>query len=131
MTDVSTTPRKPLTRQQRLKLFEAHKGVCWRCKRQIVAGEKWRDEHIRPLALGGTNNIENRAPVHEACAREKDKEDLPRIAQAKRQKMMALGIKDERRQRIKSRGFPKVEKRPRIVKQQLPPRRLYIDAEKE
>lgn len=53
------------------------------------------------------------------------KEDIPRIRKADRQKRAALGIKDERRQRIKSRGFPKVEKRPRIVKQQLPPRQLY------
>lgn len=91
--DLGTTPRKPLTPTQRLKLFEDHKGICGICEQQIQVGEKWRDEHLRPLGLAGGNEWKNRAPVHIKCAEGKDKEDIPRIAKAKRQKMAALGIK--------------------------------------
>src|SRR5829696_4258989 len=127
-TDVGTTPRKPLTPRQRLKVWEAHGGKCWICETPIKGGEKWRDEHVRPLGLGGSNELSNRAPVHLSCAATKDKQDLPRIAKAKRQKMKALGIKKPSAS-ISSR--PKGEKllKPgRIDKSRLPklPRRaLY------
>ena len=129
MSDVGTTERKRLTPTQRLKLFERHKGVCALCGLQIRSGEKWIDEHLRALALGGTNDDDNRAPVHVACAKAKtNEEDLPRIAKAKRQKMAALGIKREGR-KIQSRGFPLVEKQQRIVKGRLPPRGLYTESD--
>lgn len=126
-TDVGTTPRKPLTPTQRLKLFEAHGGKCSLCGLQIKAGEKWIDEHLRALALGGSNDIDNRAPVHVACAEAKThKEDLPRIAKAKRQKMASLGIKRDAGPKIKSAGFP--SRKDRTPKVSLPPRNIYQDA---
>ena len=127
MTDVGTTPRKPLTPTQRLKLFEAHKGICVLCGLKINPGEKFIDEHIRPLALGGSNDLENRRPVHVACAGIKTPQDLAQIAKAKRQKKAALGIKKET-PKIESRGFNRVEKQRSIDKSELPelPRRgLY------
>lgn len=127
MSDVGTTPRKPLTPTQRLKLFEAHKGICGICTREIRSGESWVDEHMRPLALGGTNELENRRPVHVVCAAAKTSDDIKQIAKAKRQKRAALGIKKEG-QKIQSRGFDRVEKHRSIDKSSLPelPRRgLY------
>jgi 5-methylcytosine-specific restriction protein A len=94
--DVGTTPRKPLTPTQRLKLFEAFQGRCVLCDRKIEAGEPWIDEHLRALGLGGTNAAENRGPAHKACADLKTHGkdgDLARIAKAKRQKMRHLGIR--------------------------------------
>lgn len=131
MTDVPTTPRKPLTPTQRLRLFEAHKGTCALCGREIRSGEKWIDEHLRALGLGGSNDLDNRAPVHVACAKAKtDKEDIPRIAKAKRSKMAALGIKRDG-PKIESRGFPKKPERPgKIDKGSLPAlarRSIYED----
>jgi len=126
VSDVGTTERKRLTPTQRLKLFERHKGICALCGLQIRSGEKWIDEHLRALGLGGTNDDDNRAPVHVACAKAKTvEEDLPRIAKAKRSKMAALGIKRDDRQKIQSRGFPRAEKQARVEKQKLPPRNLY------
>lgn len=122
MTDVSTTKRNPLTPTQRLKLFEAHKGKCALCGHDIRSGEKWIDEHMRALGLGGSNDLDNRAPVHVACAKVKtEKEDIPRIAKAKRSKMAALGIKRETGKKIQSRGFDRVEKARKIDKSALPP----------
>lgn len=121
MTDVTTTPRKPLTPTQRLKLFEQHKGICALCGGEIRSGEKWIDEHLRALALGGSNDADNRAPVHVACAEAKTRnEDMPRIVKAKRQKMASLGIKSVKT-KIQSRGFPKAEKKRSIDKSALPP----------
>jgi 5-methylcytosine-specific restriction protein A len=108
--DVGTTPRKPLTPTQRLALFELFKGICVLCDCKIMAGQRWRDEHLRALGLGGSNALKNRAPVHEACADAKTfgpTGDLARIAKAKRQKMASLGIKPAGRKRIQSRGFAK------------------------
>lgn len=127
MSDVGTTPRKPLTPTQRLKLFEAHKGICGICTREIRGGEPWIDEHMRPLALGGSNDLENRRPVHVACAAAKTSNDLASIAKAKRQKRASLGIKKEG-PKIQSRGFDRAEKHRAIDKTVLPglPRRgLY------
>lgn len=124
MTDVGTTERKRLTPSQRLKLFEKHKGTCALCGLEIK-GKRWVVEHMRPLGLGGTNDVEeNLRPVHEACAREKTVEDFKAIARAKRIKMRAIGITAGGK-KIQSRGFPRTEKQSRIVKWRLPPRNIY------
>jgi 5-methylcytosine-specific restriction enzyme A len=94
--DCASTPRKALTPRQRLALFEAHGGRCYLCQQPIRIGDPWRDEHLRALGLGGTNDLDNRAPVHTACADAKTHGkdgDLAQIAKAKRRKMKMLGIK--------------------------------------
>lgn len=106
--DVGTTPRKPLTPRERLAMFEAFGGRCQLCQ-QMIVGTKWRDEHMRALGLGGTNKWDNRAPVHIECAEAKNKDDLTRIAKAKRQKQAHLGIKAPRKP-IQSAPFPETEK---------------------
>ena len=126
-TDVTTTKRKPLTPTQRLKLFEAHKGLCGLCGAQIRAGEGWVDEHIIPLSLGGSNELNNRAPVHQNCAAAKTfgkDGDLAKAAKAKRQKMSFLGIRKEG-PKIQSRGFQTSRKAPKISKTSVPPRNMY------
>jgi hypothetical protein len=110
MTDLGTTPRKPLTRVQRLKLFEQHKGICALCSQPIRGGEAWIDEHLRALGLGGSNDADNRAPAHKACADAKThgpEGDIAVIAKAKRQKMQSLGIK--RPSTLQGQGFRKFE----------------------
>jgi 5-methylcytosine-specific restriction protein A len=130
LTDVGTTPRKALTPTQRLKLFEAHKGSCGLCGALIQAGDKWIVEHITPLGLGGTNALENLAPVHAACANSKthgSQGDVAKIAKAKRQKIKHLGI-ERKKAKIKSRGFETSRKEPRIQKAAVPPRAMFKDA---
>ena len=122
--DVGTTERARLTPTQRLKLFEKFSGVCPVCGQYIQAGHRWVVEHMTPLALGGTNDLTNLAPVHERCAAEKTKDDMARIVKAKRQKRAHLGIKAKPPQII-SRGFPKREKPRRFVKKPLPPKDLF------
>ena len=83
--------RKPLTALQRAKMFDEHKGICVICGTKIKAGERWIDEHGRALALLGTNDMENRGPAHEACAKVKTKKDVAMIAKAKRVRAKHIG----------------------------------------
>jgi 5-methylcytosine-specific restriction protein A len=124
MSDVGTTERKRLTPSQRLKLFEKHKGTCALCGLEIK-GKRWVVEHLRPLGLGGTNDVdENLRPVHEACAREKTIEDVKAIARAKRIKMRAIGIETSGK-KIQSRGFVKREKQNTALKKIMPRKPMY------
>ena len=93
-TDVGTTPRKPMSQMRRLRIWEAHKGVCILCKRKIDGvREPWIIEHVRALVLGGADSDENCGPAHEDCRRVKDKVDVAAGAKAKRMKARHIGIK--------------------------------------
>lgn len=93
MTDVPTTPRKPMPPMRRLRIFEAHGGICILCDLKIKVGDIWTIEHKRALVLGGEDTDANCAPAHEACRRDKDKADLADGARAKRRKAKLYGIK--------------------------------------
>lgn len=84
MTMLDLHKRKPLTKKERIELFREHKGMCCICGGKIQVGERWIDEHERALALGGSNDWENRGPAHEICAKVKTKNDIAMIAKAKR-----------------------------------------------
>lgn len=106
MTDVSTTKRKAMSPTRRLRIFEAHKGICITCSQPIRAADKWFIEHIRALELGGEDTDANCAPAHVACKAVKDADDHHRAAKAKRAKQRHLGI-TAAKQPIPSRGFAK------------------------
>jgi 5-methylcytosine-specific restriction protein A len=93
MTDVPTTPRKPMGTMRRLRIFEEHGGICVICTLKIKVGERWIIEHKRALALGGADTDDNCGPAHETCRREKDKTDNAAWTKAKRMKARHLGIK--------------------------------------
>ena len=95
MTDVPTTPRKAMGVMRRLRIFEAHGGICILCGLKIHGGrgEKWIIEHKRALVLGGEDTDENCGPAHETCRRVKDKADVASGSKAKRSKAKFLGIK--------------------------------------
>ena len=98
MTDVPTTPRKPMPEMRRLRIWERHGGVCVLCGLKIDGTKgKWTIEHIRALGLGGEDTDENCGPAHEDCRRKKDKQDVANIARAKRRKAKHLGIRQSRR----------------------------------
>ncbi|AWN35703.1 HNH endonuclease [Methylobacterium radiodurans] len=94
-TDVGTTPRTRLTDSEKLELYEAQQGLCPLCGRVMVQGEALTDEHMRALGLGGSNDPDNRAIVHRACALAKThgpEGDLALTAKAKRRKRRGLGF---------------------------------------
>lgn len=92
--DLGTTPRRKLSTRDRLKVFEAHGGVCALCGAKIDGTrDKWIVEHLRALGLGGTDDDSNMAPAHERCASAKTADDIPRIAKAKRVKARHIGAR--------------------------------------
>lgn len=103
--------RRPLTRAEFGQLMIDQQGRC-----ACGCGEKLQpmtegviDEHLRALALLGTNALENRALYRKPCARKKtDEQDSPRIAKAKAQ-AGETGQYARRQKRgqgsIQSRGF--------------------------
>lgn len=94
MGDVGTTKRKAMSTSRRLRIWEAHGGICCLCQTKIDGvREGWTVEHLRALGLGGEDDDKNCAPAHERCRRQKDKVDVKAIAKAKRVKSKHLGLK--------------------------------------
>lgn len=125
MTDVGTTKRRAMTPARRLRIFEAHKGICVLCNNRIDGvREPWIVEHLTCLGLGGADEDKNCGPAHETCRRDKDKLDVAAIAKAKRIKQRHVGIK-AKTQPIRSAGFAKRQRPDRPKKPVLPPRPLY------
>lgn len=90
--DVGTTQRRSLSGRRRLQAWERTAGTCVICDQRIDGvRERWIVEHIRALELGGADDLENMGPAHEACGREKTRDDHARAAEAKRQKIRHLG----------------------------------------
>ena len=90
--DVGTTRRRSLSGRRRLQAWERTGGTCVVCAQRIDGvRERWIVEHIRALELGGTDDIKNMGPAHEACGREKTRNDHAHAAAAKRQKIRHLG----------------------------------------
>lgn len=79
----------------------------------------WDIDHIRPDGLLGEPTLENARLLCKTCHGVKTKDDVARIAKAKRQEAKHLGA-DKSKQKIQSRGFAKKEKKEKIP---LPPRR--------
>lgn len=121
------TKRKRRSTRERANLFESHKGICHICGLPIQAGEKWEWSHPRPLALGGEDTVENAAPAHFKCHRALTaKEDIPRIAKAKRQHARHIGAKAPTARPLKGRGFAKSGRKPRgPLANVLPVKNLY------
>lgn len=90
---VLPTKRKPLTRRQRVKMHDEHGGICVVCLQPIPSGERFIDEHIIPLEIGGSNDASNRGPAHIQCAKIKTKRDQKLIAKSYRVRAKHLGIR--------------------------------------
>jgi 5-methylcytosine-specific restriction protein A len=98
MTDLpnpySVNPRKRLTDKQRLEMFLAHGGKCCLCGNQIDGvRERWIDEHELALWVGGGNEMENRGPAHETCAKSKTSKEATQRAKGRRFAEFHLGAK--------------------------------------
>jgi 5-methylcytosine-specific restriction endonuclease McrA len=84
---------------------------------------KWQIDHIRADGLLGEPTIDNARLLCLSCHSIKTKDDVAKIAKAKRVEAKHLGAKTAK-QPIKSRGFAKKEKKPKL---DLPPRRPMFE----
>jgi 5-methylcytosine-specific restriction enzyme A len=84
--------RATLSTKDRLRIFNAAKGVCDICQGQIHTGELWEISHRIPLELGGADDDSNRFPAHKICHRsDTSTKDIPAIAKAKRREASHIG----------------------------------------
>jgi 5-methylcytosine-specific restriction protein A len=120
--------RDEFTAKTKEQAYERSQGRCENrlCGLPLQIG-KIHYDHIIPCRLGGTSEIKNCQVLCLACHQEKTgKEDIPRIAKARRQHRRHIGAV-EPKGNIQSRGFPKREKT--TPSKLIPPRRsLYEDA---
>lgn len=124
---METTPRRAMSKQRQLRIFEARKGVCFTCREPIDGvREKWFIEHERALGLGGEDTDANCWPAHFECKSAKDKADIAAIAQAKRRKAKHIGIRPVAK--MKSRPHPISERSAKNKARErpsLPPKKLF------
>ena len=85
--------RKPLTRKQWVELFMLQNGRCPCCDQRLQvkgAAEVW-DEHLKPLSMGGSNELGNRALYCKPCAKTKTKAEAQIRAKSNRIRDKAIG----------------------------------------
>jgi 5-methylcytosine-specific restriction endonuclease McrA len=88
---VAIAPRRKLTPKQRLEVLIAGKGRCEICGEKII--DAFDIDHRVPLALGGADDASNWRALHPDChLNGKTKEDVTRIAKAKRQEKLRLDV---------------------------------------
>jgi 5-methylcytosine-specific restriction enzyme A len=85
--------RRHLTKLQKVRIFDAHNGICHLCDVRIQVGESWECSHIISLWAGGTDNESNMAPAHtKKCHRNKTDEEATDRAKSTRMRANHLGI---------------------------------------
>lgn len=107
--DRSVVARKPLTKKQRAELLLAQNGYCG-CGCGVKVDhprEGSIDEHLDPLGLTGTNDLENRSIWRKPCSAAKTAKDLGDIAEAKRRagETGQVARRQKNGPQMKSRGF--------------------------
>ena len=112
---VEATPRKRLTRAERVAILKRQEHRCagpceasliWSWVEERPVYGPMIDEHIVPLELGGSNDLSNRELRCIDCAKEKTRADRKVIAKVARIRRRLAG-EERRKQKIRSRGFPR------------------------
>ena len=89
---IGATPDAKIPPRVRLRVFEAHGGVCALTGRKIQPGDEWDVDHARALTNGGEHREANLQPVLRAAHRKKTAEDVKVKAKAARVRKKHLGI---------------------------------------
>lgn len=89
---VGATDDAKIPDRVRLRVFEAHGGMCALTGRKITAADKWDVDHIIALANGGEHREKNLQPVLATAHREKTREDVALKSKIARVRKKHLGI---------------------------------------
>ena len=117
--------RQEFSRKTRRAIFERAAGKCEACGAALKPGEGEVD-HILPASLGGDASVANGRLICRVCHVAKTSADVKGIRKADRQRdKNTPAIRPK--QSIRSAGFPRSEREPR-VSTALPPRQLYTGA---
>lgn len=102
--------RKAIPERVKAEAWEEADGRCQQCGILCdgAEGADFHYDHITPIALGGTNDIENIQILCFSDHAQKTADDIERIAKADRQGRRSGRQKPgKRKQKIQSRGFNK------------------------
>ncbi len=80
----------------RLRVFDAHGGICHISGRRILAGDSWDCDHICSLINGGEHRERNLAPALRDAHKTKTAEDVAEKSRVARKRKKHLGIKKPR-----------------------------------
>ena len=108
---IGATPDTAIPPRVRLRVFEAHGGVCHISGRKIRAGEKWEADHVIALINGGENREANLAPALSDKHKAKTAADVRQKADVARKRQKHLGIKTDSGRKLQSRGFDKTRRK--------------------
>jgi 5-methylcytosine-specific restriction enzyme A len=114
---VGKTPDSKIPPRVRLRIFEAHGGVCHLSGRKIAAGELWDIDHIIALINGGLHRESNLAPALRDKHREKTADDVAEKAKVARKAKANLGLKPPPAKPIQSPGFAPKPAKPSTARQ--------------
>ena len=79
------SPRRSLSKGDKLLILRSQGGKCARCGKTLRYVDAHFD-HKKPRAAGGSDRISNYQAVHPTCHWRKTKQDIKKIARAKRAK---------------------------------------------
>lgn len=88
---IGKTDDTPAPPRVRLRVFEAHGGVCHLTGRKIGPGDKWDLDHVTALCNGGENRESNLAPALREEHRKKTAKDVAQKAKDRRVKAKHIG----------------------------------------
>lgn len=105
---IGATPDTPVPPRVRLRVFEAHGGVCHLSGRKIRPGEPWDCDHVKALTNDGENRESNLAPALRDKHRAKTAEDVAEKAKVYRKRARHLGVKSRKGRSL---THPKLKRR--------------------
>lgn len=102
---IGKTPDTAIPPRVKLRVFEAHGGICHISRRKIRAGEPWQCDHVQALINGGLNRESNLAPALVDAHKAKTALDVDEKAKTTRIREKFLGIYPKPTRKIPRRGF--------------------------
>ena len=90
---IGKTDDTPIPARVKLRVFQAHSGICHIAKRKIRPGEPWDAEHVIAIINGGENRESNLAPALRSKHPEKTARDMAEKSRTYRKRKSNLGIK--------------------------------------
>jgi 5-methylcytosine-specific restriction endonuclease McrA len=90
--------RTEFTAKTRLEAFTRSRGRCEECKNKLFDGEARYDyDHVIPDGLCGDNSLGNCMVLCRTCHKAKTRDDVGKIAEAKRRERGHAGIRKPRK----------------------------------
>lgn len=94
---IGKTPDSAIPPRVKLRVFEAHGGVCYLTDRKIMPGDDWDAEHKLAICNGGENREGNLAPALRTAHHKKTRADVKIKAKNERVRKKYLGIFEAKR----------------------------------